>query len=41
MRMPKELYSDTNKLIEYCVQESSLYLSMLLVIDKLKEKENE
>ena len=44
MKIPKELYSNTNRLIEYCVRESSessLYLAVLLVIDKLKEKENE
>lgn len=40
MRIPKELYSDANKLREYCVREASLYLGMLLVIDKLNEERN-
>lgn len=38
MRIPKELYSNTNKLREYCVREASLYLAMLLVLDEMDKE---
>ena len=37
MRIPKELYSDHEKLRKYCVREASLYVGMILAIDAFKE----